>query len=127
MAFEKKILRLYDSDNRFAGVFVPADVWEKVGPAIINLLNDGEQSEGPNASWDDFRNLMRHWDFPYAYDPKVSCPNCKASSKDWRQDNEFLLHNANLGGLLVFKCASCGATIRHKYFKDRVAVECDPG
>ena len=48
-----------------------------------------------------------------------------AETDDWRTDpaHPFHLTTANLGGLLVFRCARCHTTIRQKHFRDHRALE----
>ncbi len=73
----------------------------------------------------EFRSFLEHWDYDYEYAAGVVCPACGNATSDWRTDpaHPFHLSNANAGGLLVFQCMHCGATIRQKHFKDEVVVE----
>ncbi len=77
---------------------------------------------------DDFKKFLDFWDFSYEYDPAVVCPVCGSETEDWRTDpfHPFTLANANIGGLLVFHCKECGATIRQKHFKDKMVAEVTP-
>lgn len=116
-----EIMKLFDASGNFTGVFVPAALWDKLEkhldkPALPD--NGGDDLDG-------FRELLESWSFAYPYDPAVSCPSCGQKSDDWRVDPErpFRLSSASLGGLMVFQCARCGATIRHKYFRRHVAKE----
>lgn len=121
----ERIMKVYDSKGNAAGVLVPADIWAEIEAALGGGPQESPASEEDLSGFDD---LMRAWDFRYPYDPSAVCPNCGASTKDWRADDPkiFDLAAANLGGLLVFHCRNCGATIRHKYFKDHMAKEFSP-
>ncbi len=74
---------------------------------------------------EDFREFLMHWDCDYDYSGKVHCLGCGTDTEDWRTDpgHPFVLSNANTGGLLVFQCSHCGATIRLKHFRDEVVCE----
>ncbi len=73
----------------------------------------------------EFRSFLENWEAEYEYSGAVTCPACGRATGDWRTDPEhsFVLSNANAGGLLVFQCRGCGATIRQKHFEDEVVVE----
>lgn len=116
---------LYDSKGKLSFVQISPDLWRKLEPLAKKFLADEPESTEDLESFADF---LRVWDFRYSYDPAVRCPNCQAFSQNWQLDEprQFLLHNANIGGLLVFHCQTCGATIRHKYFKDHQQVEATP-
>lgn len=122
MSLKKEILFLYDSDGKLAAVQVSPGLWARIEP-ILALAAPGAAVDSGNKIMDEFEDFMQFWDFPYPYNPAVACPACGASAPDWRTDKNFSLRNANIGGLLVFHCNGCGATIRHKYFKDHMAVE----
>lgn len=72
-------------------------------------------------------DLKTYWDFTYPYEPHVHCDHCQASSDNWEEDlaHPFHLTNANIAGLLVFRCR-CGATVRKKHFHRKVVFECSP-
>lgn len=128
MILHSQLQYLTDIKGNVASVVVPLALWEKIEPKIRPLLAESEepqplaQAQGPLRNFDDF---LKFWDFKYSYSPAVTCPHCGASALDWRNDPEdhFVLTNANIGGLLVFHCRSCGTTIRQKHFRDHVAVE----
>ena len=115
------ILHLHDSQGNLAGVFIPASIWQKIEPAINNLKTTC--APAPDKSQEEFAAFLQCWDFRYPYDPSVLCPYCQAFTPNWQNDDLFLLHTANIGGLLVFKCSHCGATIRQKHFKDKRVTE----
>ncbi len=123
-----RIVHNYDSSGRMESVTVPADIWNQISPLVHSIAPASGQLE-KREPLEDFATFLSVWDFSYAYDPSVCCPQCQAASPDWREDpaRPFALANANIGGLLVFHCKRCGATIRHKYFKDHLAVESTPG
>lgn len=117
-----------DAKGNVASVIIPWPLWEKMEPKVRNLLvadvkpQELTQAPGPLAGFDE---LMQYWDFKYPYSPAVTCPHCGVSAPDWRNDpnKNFILTNANIGGLLVFHCRACGTTIRQKHFHNHVAVE----
>lgn len=119
---QSDILHLHDSEGSLKGVFISASLWKKLEP----LLNSFQQTQTINTSSNvtkEFSNFLQCWDFRYPYDPGVVCPNCQTAVQDWQKDNTFILHTANIGGLLVFKCSVCGSTIRQKHFKDKRVTE----
>lgn len=116
-----EIMKLYDSDGVFAGVFVPASLWSRFEGSLVPSAAKSQAGDDLTA----FNELLESWSFAYPYDPAVSCPACGSATGDWRSDpaHPFRLSSASLGGLLVFQCEKCGATIRHKYFRRHVAKE----
>lgn len=116
-----EIMKLFDANGNFTGVFVPAAIWEN----LERQLDQTKALENAGDDLDGFRELLDSWSFSYPYDPAVDCPVCGQKSEDWQNDpaHPFRLSSASLGGLLVFQCAKCGATIRHKYFRRHVAKE----
>lgn len=127
MCLKKDVFFLHDQDGKLAAVQVSPELWRRIEPHLKRLV-PVEEDEIAAKTMGEFGDFMRFWDFPYPYDPSVACPACGASARDWRADESrsFSLRNANIGGLLVFHCNGCGATIRHKYFKDHMAVEHSP-
>lgn len=115
------IIKMYDAAENFIGVFVPAVHWSK----IEKFFPESRKDEEPEDDMTGFNELLASWSFAYPYDPAVSCPVCGAESRDWRSDpaRPFRLNTANIGGLLVFHCNNCGATIRHKYFRRHMSRE----
>lgn len=119
-----------DENGNIVAVQLPLALWEKLKPSL-----EAEHAE-PSAPMapapeplDAFADFLRYWDFRYSYDPAVRCPHCGREVTDWRTapGHPFRLKNANFGGLLVFHCEGCGATIRQKHFRDHVALESSPG
>ena len=116
-----------DTQGNLIAVQLPLALWEKVRP----LLETAASHDAPpemSEPLDAFADFLRYWDFRYPYDPAVSCPHCGRHVEDWRTapGHPFRLANANFGGLLVFHCQGCGATIRQKHFRDHVALESTP-
>ena len=107
-------------------VVVPYALWQRLEPEAQKLMSVEDQPKRKPEPLADFDTLMEYWSFRYPYSPAVTCPSCGTSTEDWRNDpsHPFWLHNASLGGLLVFHCDHCGATVRQKHFTDHVAVEC---
>lgn len=118
----ERILKVYDSHGILNGVMIPADLWVEIENLLIDSI---VKSSEPREDLSGFNDLMQAWNFRYPYDPAVKCPECGNQTVDWRADEprDFHLVSGSLAGLLVFHCAKCGATIRHKYFKDHMAVE----
>ena len=125
-------LFLTDAEGQRIAVQIPYDIWESLAPYAARLHAASSASEEQTPQVPEplgaFDELMQYWDFRYPYSPAVSCPNCGAAAEDWRTGEErpFRLNNANLGGLLVFRCCHCNATIRQKHFRDHVAFEVTP-
>lgn len=118
------ILYLYDADGRLAFVQLAPALWEKVKPLLERQGGRPAESQSDMAAFADF---LAAWDFHYPYVPAVECPHCHAHTDNWqKEDSPFILVNANIGGLLVFTCRQCGASIRQKYFKTRMACEFTP-
>lgn len=124
-----QIRYLTDEGGNIVAVQIPLALWERVKPAL-EVEKTAEASAVPEAPepLDGFADFLRFWDFRYPYDPAVSCPHCGQHVADWRTapGHPFRLANANFGGLLVFHCKGCGATIRQKHFRDHVALESTP-
>lgn len=126
---KEEIQYVTDERGNIVAVQVPLALWERLKGTLA-----AEAAAAPGAvadipePMDGFADFLRYWDFRYPYDPAVSCPHCGAQVADWRTapGHPFQLANANLGGLLVFHCKSCGATIRQKHFRDHVALESTP-
>lgn len=125
MAEEKHIFYLRDAQDNLCGVQLSASLWELARPAVEKALARLMPPEEAAEPLEDFRQFLEYWDFKYPYDPAVKCPHCGAETDDWRTDSAhpFHLTTANLGGLLVFRCARCHTTIRQKHFRDHRALE----
>lgn len=118
----ERILKIHDSHGNLSGVMVPTDIWAEIENSLVkSIAKNSEVREDLSG----FNDLMQAWNFRYPYDPAVQCPKCGNQTPDWREDDPrvFMLVSGSLGGLLVFHCNKCGATVRHKYFKDHMAVE----
>jgi len=100
-------------------------------PILEQALQD---LQGPKKGKDvkepleDWELLKKHWDFKYELTSYVYCENCGNTSYDWESDDprKFKLSAANLGGLVAFRCLSCGAKVIKRHFKDYIKVEVDP-
>jgi hypothetical protein len=118
------ILYLYDAQGALRGVQLSPALWER---AKSHLLTSPEVPEAiePLDAWEEFK---QYWDFKYPFCADVTCLYCGARSDDWEHDpaRQFMLRTANLGGLLVFRCTACGASIRKKHFKDHMVFEMTP-
>ena len=124
-----QIRYLCDERGNIVAVQIPPALWERLKPALATPDAAKSASDSSPDALEEFAEFLRYWDFLYPYDPAVNCPHCGAQVADWRTapDRPFRLANANLGGLLVFHCKGCGATIRQKHFRDHVALEATPG
>lgn len=128
MSHSDHFIPLYTKQGDMYAVMLSAELWSKgkrrLEPLVRTLLEAMEPTERPEPlnQWEDFK---AYWDFKYPYSAEVSCGNCGAQSADWLNDPEkpFRLKSAQLGGLAVFNCTKCGATIRKKHFKDHVCFE----
>ena len=120
-----EISYIVTSKGDILSVVVPYDLWQRLEPEAQKLIAASEQPALKPEPLADFETLMEYWDFRYPYSPAVTCPACGKSTDDWRNDPEhpFWLTNATIGGLLVFHCQHCGATVRQKHFTDHVAIE----
>lgn len=125
MAGEQHIFYLKDAQDNLCGVQLSPELWEHARSGVEKALARLLPPEASAEPLDDFRQFLEYWDFKYPYDPAVACPHCGASTSDWRSDpaHPFHLTTANLGGLLVFRCAHCRTTIRQKHFRDHRALE----
>lgn len=122
------VFSLFDKNGKLHGVMLSAELWNRyqsrLEPLLQSILEDMEPSERPEPlhEWEEFKG---YWDFKYPYSAEVECRNCGARTDDWLTDPEkpFRLKSAQLGGLAVFACKQCGATVRKKHFKDHICFE----
>lgn len=115
-----KILYLHDAAGNLQAVQISPDLWEKL-KGFVPVDTQGVGNTGNDM--EAFAEFRSAWSFPYPYEPRVACPVCNNSTSDWQKDAAFLLKNANIGGMLVFHCQNCGATVRQKFFKSH--MDCD--
>ena len=121
-------LSLYDSSGELYAVLLSADFWSrnrhKLEPLFLSMIEEVEPVVRPEPlqEWDEFK---AYWDFKYPFCADVTCGNCGTRSEDWLSDpaKPFRLKSAQLGGLVVFHCTHCGATVRKKHFKVHVRFE----
>lgn len=120
---------LYDSSGNLYGVLLDAELWNRyrhrIEPLLISCLEEMKpfvKKEEPMQEWEEFKT---YWDFKYPFNAEVQCGNCGTRTDDWvnAPDKPFTLKSAQLGGLVVFHCNTCGATVRKKHFKDHVCYE----
>ena len=121
------IMYLYDANGTLNCVQLSPTLWERVKSHILNLQEPQPVADMPEplVAWEEFK---QYWDFKYPFCANVECANCGARCNDWEHDpaRQFKLCNASFGGLLVFRCALCGASIRKKHFKDHMVFEMTP-
>lgn len=128
MARADHVLSLFDQNGKLHAVQLSAELWtrysHRLEPMLETLLEEMEPTERPEPlhEWDAFKT---YWDFKYPYSAEVECLNCGAKTHDWLADptKPFRLKSAQLGGLAVFACKACGATVRKKHFKDHMCFE----
>lgn len=126
---KEQVHYLTDEHGNIVAVQLSLALWERVKPAILTDTSAATTSDVSGSEpLEAFAEFLRYWDFRYSYEPAVHCPHCGSHVADWRTapEHPFRLANANLGGLLVFHCKGCGATIRQKHFRDHVALESSP-
>jgi hypothetical protein len=131
MPKHKHVFSLFDKDGKLHSVVLSAELWNayrnRLEPVLQTILEDMETPVKPEPlqEWEDFKSF---WDFKYPYAADVECRNCGTRTKDWLSDPDkpFRLKSAQLGGLAVFSCTHCGATVRKKHFKDHVCFEATP-
>ena len=131
MAHSDHFLPLYDAEGNLHAVLLSAELWrrgaKRLQPLVDSLLESMQPVEQPEPldEWEMFR---QYWDFQYPYNAEVECPHCGVKTPDWTADpaKPFRLRSAQLGGLAVFTCSACGATVRKKHFKDHICYEASP-
>lgn len=132
MPDSKHFTPLYDQGGELLAVMLSAEFWSRYRHVLEARINacleemEPRVREEPLHEWETFK---QYWDFKYPYCADVECRNCGASSADWINDPDkpFLLKSASFGGLAVFSCKACGATVRKKHFKDHICFECSLG
>jgi len=121
------ILYLYDANSTLCGVQLSPALWELAKPHVFKAQEAQPvvETREPLEDWEEFK---QYWDFKYPFCAKVECRHCGVRCDDWEHDPAhcFKLRTANLGGLLVFHCTVCGATVRKKHFKDHIVFEMTP-
>ncbi len=126
------LLQLYDKDGQLHSVVLSAELWRKAQGGVLPVLNLALEelcprppAPEPLEQWREFRE---YWDFKYPFNAEVQCLGCGSKSVDWQADEPrlFRLKSAQLGGLAVFECLTCQATVRKKHFKDHVCFEFSP-
>ena len=131
MSVSDHLLKLYDKDGNLLTVMLSAELWRKGGTRLADYLASlldeqpaqaATSKETALAWWEEFKS---YWDFKYPYEASVECRGCGARVDDWVNDpgNLFVLKSAQVGGLAVFTCSTCGGTVRKKHFKDHICFE----
>ncbi len=132
MGKSRHVLPLYDAEGALHGILLSPELWRAAGPRLEPVLNAALAQLEPQAAFqeplEDWESFLQYWDFKYPVEASVSCKICGASTEDWQEDpkHPFVLKSAQLGGLVVFLCKSCGAIVRKKHFKDHVCFEASP-
>ncbi|MDR0239336.1 MAG: hypothetical protein LBI88_03770 [Deltaproteobacteria bacterium] len=121
------IVYLYDAKGTLIGVQLSPALWECAKPHILAVQKPLSVVETPEPfdAWEEFK---QYWDFKYPICANVECLHCGTRCEDWEHDpaRQFRLRTATLGGLLVFRCTVCGASIRKKHFKYHMVFEMTP-
>lgn len=124
------ITRLFDGQGNFLGVFIAAEFWTRLEPALADHLPLSAPVAKPPLPEPlaDWSTLLQFWDFAYPVDTDVRCELCGSSTQDWQADEprKFRLTACNLGGLVRFECQACKARIMKRHFKDKITVETRP-
>ncbi|MCL1985655.1 MAG: hypothetical protein FWG59_04325 [Betaproteobacteria bacterium] len=123
----RDLLYLYDGEGTLCCVQLSPELWERAKHHVLNVLEvqPAAQDSEPLDDWEEFK---QYWDFKYPFCANVECLHCGTRCDDWEHDPEhlFTLRTASLGGLLVFRCTVCGASVRKKHFKDHMVFEMTP-
>ncbi len=129
MALSDQVVPLYDANGDLYTVLLGADIWRRGSERLLRVINSLEDPAVPRPEpLEDWEMFKQYWDFRYPYNAEVECRHCGAQTNDWTLDplKPFRLKSAQLGGLVVFHCNACNATVRKKHFKDRVYYEATP-
>jgi len=128
IADKQSFLPLFKENGELHGVFVSAELWDKILPVVTPFLDPlarqkKQQLAEPLNDWED---LKRYWDFKYPINVEVVCSICGAKTEDWEKDEprSFRLKSANLGGYVRFECCGCGANITKRHFKSHIETKC---
>ena len=128
MSYNQHVVPLYDASGNLYAVMLSAELWQRgqkrIEPALHKVLDAMNQPEIPEPI-EEWETFAQYWDFKYPLTHDVTCGGCQATTADWVTDpaKPFTLKSAQLGGLVVFKCNGCGATVRKKHFKDHYCFE----
>jgi GDP/UDP-N,N'-diacetylbacillosamine 2-epimerase (hydrolysing) len=108
--------KLYDHKCNFLGVFVTAELWDKIDTSVQQICDTHNTPKKNPEPMKDWEKLCCYWDFKYPINHEASCDNCKSTTDDWRKDEprKFILKTANIGGLATFECLKCSAIITKK-------------
>ncbi len=122
------ILYLVNKEGHCQSVQLSMELWSKVEEHVCKVAQTFKVEDDVFSKPEPLNalaELKEYWDFTYPYEAHVCCEACGAATDDFENDpnHPFHLTNANIGGLLVFKCI-CGATIRKKHFHKKVVFEC---
>ena len=131
MTHNEPYLPLYDAAGNLYGVMISAEVWQKSRHQLEPLLQKACEPQSPVEQaepLDEWKSFCACWDFKYPLTFEATCGHCGAHTDNWELDpaKPFRLKSAQLGGLVVFACKACGATVRKKHFKDHYCFEVTP-
>lgn len=119
---------IFDAQGQPLGAILGPEAWASVREVVLQHFSAPAAEPETVEPLDDWRVLVKNWDFRYPVDLDVACPLCGNESADWEQDSprKFALNAANMGGLVSFRCLSCQARILKRHFYDRIKVEAQP-
>lgn len=127
MKKNEHFIRLYDKNGNLHSVQLSAELWQKAGKPLHELLESlfteaPTEATEPMGEWEKFQE---YWDFEYPICADVECKACGIKVDNWltAPEHPFILKSAQLGGLVVFICKGCGAIVRKKHFKDHMCFE----
>jgi hypothetical protein len=125
IADSQGFLPLFTEQGELHGVFVSAEMWRQIEPALQPFLKPKRKAQSPEPL-EDWEQLLSYWDFKYPVNREVTCALCGAHTDNWEEDDPrvFRLKTANLGGYVRFKCCGCGADITKRHFKSHIETKC---
>lgn len=119
---------IYDAQGQPLGAILGPEAWGSVRDVVLQHFCAPATEPEVLEPLDDWRTLVKNWDFKYPVDLDVACPLCGSESADWEHDTprKFMLNAANMGGLVSFRCLSCQARIIKRHFYDKIKVDTTP-
>lgn len=120
---------IYDAQGQPLGAILGLKAWALVQDEVFKAFAPVPQQQTlPAEPIEDWRVLVKAWDFKYPVDLDVVCTVCGSGTENWELDapRKFWLTAANFGGLVTFRCLQCQAKIMKRHFKDVIKIEVRP-